>query len=355
MAPTTTKQWTVAGKSGFDSLKFEEKAQIPQLGEHDVLVHFHYVSLNYRDLIIPKGKYPFPTKDNVIPGSDGAGTVEAVGTRVQQFKPGDKVVTLFNQAHYAGPISLEIVGTGLGGAYDGTLRQYGTFEENGLVHMPATLDFKQGSTLPCAALTAWNGLYGLESKALKPGDTVLTQGTGGVSIFALQFAKAAGARVIATTSSDAKESTLRSLGADAVINYKSDAAWGETAKRLSPHGRGVDHILEVGGPATSMAQSLKAIRPEGVISVIGFLGGMAKEQQPSFIECLNHICIVRGALVGSRLQFQAMNEAIDAAGIKPVVDEKVFALEELKEAYLYMWEQKHFGKLTVKIDAAAKL
>lgn len=133
-----------------------------------------------------QGKYPFPTKDNVVPGSDGAGTVEAVGTRVQQFKPGDKVVTLFNQAHYAGPISLEIVGTGLGGAYDGTLRQYGTFEENGLVHMPATLDFKQGSTLPCAALTAWNGLYGLESKALKPGDTVLTQGTGGVSIFALQ-------------------------------------------------------------------------------------------------------------------------------------------------------------------------
>lgn len=142
--------------------------------------------------------------------------------------------------------------------------------------------------------------------------------------------------MIATTSSDAKASTLRSLGADAVINYKTDAAWGETAKRLSPHGRGVDHILEVGGPATSMAQSLKAIRPEGVISVIGFLGGMAKEQQPSFIECLNHICIVRGALVGSRLQFQAMNEAIDAAGIKPVVDEKVFALEELKEAYLYM-------------------
>ncbi|KAL8962970.1 MAG: hypothetical protein Q9193_000709 [Seirophora villosa] len=354
MAPTTTKQWTVAGKSGFDSLKFEEKAQISPLGEHDVLVHFHYVSLNYRDLIIPKGKYPFPTKENVIPGSDGAGTVEAVGPRVQQFKPGDKVLTLFNQAHYAGPINMEIVGTSLGGAYDGTLRQYGTFEENGLVHMPATLDFKQGSTLPCAALTAWNGLYGLESKALKPGDTVLTQGTGGVSIFALQFAKAAGARVIATTSSSAKASTLLSLGASSVINYTTDPSWGETAKRLSPHGRGVDHILEVGGPA-SMAQSLKAIRPEGVISLIGFLGGMPKEGQPSFIECLNNICIVRGALVGSRLQFQAMNEAIEAAGIEPVVDEKVFALEELREAYLYMWEQKHFGKLTVKIDAAAKL
>ncbi|KAL8921211.1 MAG: hypothetical protein Q9208_005822 [Pyrenodesmia sp. 3 TL-2023] len=353
MSPTTTKQWTVAGKSGFDSLKFDEKAQIPQLGDHDVLVHFHYASLNYRDLIIPKDKYPFPTKDNVVPGSDGAGTVEAVGGRVTQFKPGDKVVTLFNQAHYAGPISVGIVGTGLGGSVDGTLRQYGSFEENGLVHMPSTLDFKQGSTLSCAALTAWNALYGLESKALKPGDTVLTQGTGGVSIFALQFAKAAGARVIATTSSDSKADNLRSLGADVVINYKTDSHWGESAKKASPHGLGVDHILEVAGPA-SMAQSLKAIKPEGVISIIGFLGGMSRDQ-PSFLECLNCLCTVRGVLVGSRLQFEAMNEAIDATGLKPVVDEKVFALEELKEACQYMWEQKHFGKLTVKIDAASKL
>ncbi|KAL8907627.1 MAG: hypothetical protein Q9207_001278 [Kuettlingeria erythrocarpa] len=353
MAPATTKQWTVVGKSGFDSLKLDEKAQIPQLGNYDVLVKFHYVSLNYRDLAIPKGKYPFPIKDNVVPGSDGAGTVEAVGDRVTRFKLGDKVLTLFNQAHYAGPISVEIISTGLGGVIDGTLRQYGSFEENGLVHMPSTLDFKQGSTLPCAALTAWNALYGLESKALKPGQTVLTQGTGGVSIFALQFAKAAGARVIATTSSNSKADTLRSLGADVVINYKTDPQWGEAATKASPHGLGVDHILEVGGPST-MAQSLKAIKPEGVISIIGFLGGYSKEQ-PSFLECLNNICTVRGVMVGSRLQFEAMNEAIDANGLKPVVDEKVFALEELKEACQYMWEQKHFGKLTVKIDAAPKL
>ncbi|KAI4123044.1 MAG: hypothetical protein LQ338_005468 [Usnochroma carphineum] len=353
MTPTTTKQWIVAGRSGFDSLKFDGQAQIPKLGDHDVLVHFHYASLNYRDLIIPKGKYPLPAEDNVVPGSDGAGTVEAIGSRVTQFKPGDKVLTLFNQTHYAGPLSLGILNTGLGGVVDGTLRQYGAFEENGLVHMPSTLDFKQGSTLSCAALTAWNGLYGLESKALKPGDTVLTQGTGGVSIFALQFAKAAGARVIATTSSESKASTLRSLGADIVLNYKTDPSWGETAKNASPHGLGVDHILEVGGPA-SMTQSLKAIKPEGVISIIGFLGGMSKDQ-PSFLECLNRMCTVRGLVVGSRLQFEAMNEAIDAAGIKPVVDEKVFALEELKEAYQYMWEQKHFGKLTIKIDAAPKL
>ncbi|KAI4180240.1 MAG: hypothetical protein L6R41_007366 [Letrouitia leprolyta] len=298
MAPTTTKQWTIAGTSGFDSLKFDEKAQIPQLGDHDVLVHFHYVSLNYRDLIIPKGKYPFPAADNVVPGSDGAGTVEAIGRRVTQFKPGDKVLTLFNQAHFAGTMNLRILNTGLGGAIDGALRQYGAFEENGLVHMPSTIDFKQGSTLPCAALTAWNALYGLESKGLKPGDTVLTQGTGGVSIFALQFAKAAGARVIATTSSDSKGETLRELGADLVLNYKTDPSWGENAKKASTRGLGVDHILEVGGP-TSMAQSLKAIKPEGVISIIGFLGGMSKDQ-PGFLECLNTLATVRGVMVGSR-------------------------------------------------------
>ncbi|KAL8712921.1 MAG: hypothetical protein Q9220_002779 [cf. Caloplaca sp. 1 TL-2023] len=355
MAPTTTKQWTVVGKDGnsFDALKFEEKAQIPQLGDHDVLVHFYYVSLNYRDLIIPKGKYPFPITDGVVPGSDGAGTVEAVGSRVTQFKPGDKVLSLFNQGHTAGPINLNILGTGLGGAMDGTLRQYGAFEEKGLVHMPATLDFKQGSTLSCAAVTAWNGLYGLESKALRPGDTVLTQGTGGVSIFALQFAKAAGARVIATTSSAAKADTLKKLGADHVINYKTDPDWGATAKSLSPHSLGVDHVLEVGGPRT-MAQSLKAIKPEGVISIIGFLAGMTKDQ-PSFLDCLNNLCTVRGVMVGSRLQFEQMNEAIDASGIKPVVDEKVFGLEDLKSACQYMWEQKHFGKLVVKIDESPKL
>ena len=150
----------------------------------------------------------------------------------------------------------------------------------------------------------------------------------------MQFAKAAGARVIATTSSSSKAEILKSLGADHVINYKDDPSWGETAKSLSPHKLGVDHVLEVGGPKT-MQQSLKAIKPEGVISIIGFLGGMSRDQ-PSFLECLNNICTVRGVLVGSRLQFEMMNECIDANGIKPVVDEKVFQLKELKEAYQYM-------------------
>jgi len=163
-----------------------------------------------------------------------------------------------------------------------------------------------------------------------------------------KIAKAAGARVISTTSSDAKAETLKKLGADHIINYKNDPNWGETAKKLSPGGLGVAHILEVGGPKT-MVQSLKAVKPEGIISIIGFLGGMSKDQ-PGFMDCLSNMCTVRGVFVGSRQQFEELNAAIDASNIKPVVDEKVFSLEDAKEAYQYMWDQKHFGKLTIKIS-----
>ncbi|KAL6710200.1 hypothetical protein ACN47E_009146 [Coniothyrium glycines] len=347
MAPTTTKAWKVEGKNGFDSLKFHEDAKVPEIGDKDVLLKIHAASLNYRDLIIPMGKYPFPMKNNIVPGSDGAGTIEAVGKHVTRFKPGDKVVTLFNQGHIAGSLDRQILDTGLGGALDGTLREYGVFDEAGLVPAPQNLDFLEASTLSCAALTAWNALYGLESRSLKPGQYVLTQGTGGVSIFAVQFAKAAGAKVIATTSSASKAEVLKKLGADHVINYKETPNWGEEAAKLTPGHKGVHHVVEVGGP-TTMAQSLKAVAIDGVISIIGFLGGMDKNQ-PTFLDCLNNICTVRGVLVGSRLQMEDMVAAIEANDLHPVVDEKVFELKDLKEAYQYMWEQKHFGKLTVKV------
>jgi NADPH:quinone reductase-like Zn-dependent oxidoreductase len=297
------------------------------------------------------------------------------------------VITLFNQGHLAGSVTAGILSTGLGGSADGTLREYAALSEQGLVHIPTNLDFNEAATLPCAAVTAWNALYGLESRSLKPGQTVLTQGTGGVSIFALQFAKAAGARVIATTSSDKKAEQLKKLGADHVINYKENPNWGEQAKNLTPNGLGVEHVVEVGGP-TTLAQSLKAIAFDGVISkplcivfqsqcrvqyqstptlpallmcyliylhqltlppaIIGFIGGFSKDQ-PTFLDCLNHQCTVRGVLVGSRLQFEAMNAAIEQNNIHPVVDEKVFELADLKDAYQYMFDQKHFGKLCVKI------
>ncbi|KAJ8116436.1 hypothetical protein OPT61_g2129 [Boeremia exigua] len=348
MAPSTTKQWKIQGDDGFNALKFDESAPIPKIGDKDVLVKINGASLNYRDLIIPKGKYPFPQKDDVIPGSDGAGVVESVGSGVTRFKPGDRVVTLFNSGHLGGSLDASSLATGLGGAVDGTLRQYGVFDEQGLVAAPQNLNDLEASTLSCAGLTAWNALYGLESRALKPGQWVLTQGTGGVSIFALQFAKAAGARVIATTSSASKAETLKKLGADHIINYRETPNWGEKAKEITG-GVGVQHVVEVGGP-TTMAQSLKAIAIDGVITIIGFIGGMEKNQ-PTFLETLTNICTVRGILVGSRLQMEDMVRAIEANNLHPVVDEKVFELKDLKEAYEYMWDQKHFGKLTIKVSA----
>src|SRR6187402_3050194 len=268
--------------------------------------------------------YPFAQRKGVIPGSDGAGEVIAIGSKVTRFKTGDKVVTLFNQTHLGGSLDSRTITSGLGGVNDGTLRQYAVFNENGLVDMPPSLNWLEAATLSCAAVTAWNALYGL--KPLKPGDVVLTQGTGGVSIFAVQFAKAAGATVIATTSSAKKVEVLKKLGADHVINYTETPEWGAKAASLTLRGEGVDHVIEVGGPPT-MAQSLKAIRIDGVISIIGFLGGAAKDQ-PSFLEALSNVCTVRGILVGSRTQFEEMNRAIEVNQIKPVVDEKVFTLEE---------------------------
>lgn len=187
-APQSMKQWVITGtENDFDGLKYED-APVPKVGENEVRVKLHAASLNYRDLIIPKGKYPFPAKFPVVGASDGAGEIVEVGSKVSTFKKGDKVVTLFNQGHQHGPVTVAASGTGLGGVLDGTLRQYGVFNENGLVRAPKNLSHIEASTLTCAGLTSWNALYGL--KPLKPGDTVLVQGTGGVSIFALQVSPA---------------------------------------------------------------------------------------------------------------------------------------------------------------------
>lgn len=330
MAVSTTKQWTVTGTNeGFDGLTFED-ATIPQVGENEVLVKLHAASLNYRDLVIPKGQYPFPLKVPVVAGSDGAGEVVKTGSKVSKWKSGDNVVTLFNQGHQYGSLDIAAAHTGLGGVLDGTLRQYAVFDQSGLVRAPKNLNHLESSTLTCAGVTAWNALFGL--KPLKAGQWVLVQGTGGVSMFALQFAKAAGAVVIATTSSKEKAEVVKKLGADYVLNYKEDVNWGETARKLAS-GQGVDHIVEVGGEGT-LEQSLKAIKFEGVISIIGFLGGA--KPQSSIMECLNTICTTRGLLVGSREMMEDMVAAIEANDIHPVVDEKVFTLEETKDAYNYM-------------------
>ncbi|UPL03022.1 hypothetical protein LCI18_013956 [Fusarium solani-melongenae] len=342
-SPRTTKAWTVEGSGSFDCLKFHEELVLPELSDNEVLVKFHAASLNYRDIIIPLGQYPFPVAPNVVPGSDGAGEVVAAGSKVSRFEQGSKVVTLFNQAHYGGSLTPKVLGTGLGGAIDGTLRQYGIFNENGLVDMPKNLSYLEAGTLSCSALTAWNALYGL--KPVLPGDWVLTQGTGGVSISGLQFAKAAGARVIATTSSAAKAETLKKLGADYVINYKENPNWGDEAKNVTG---GVQHVIEVGG-ATTVTQSLKAVAIGGVITIIGWIGG-AGEKGPDFPQILSSMAVVRGIVVGSREQFEAMIRTIEAFNIKPIIDQQVFKLEDLKEAYKYQLDQKHFSKVAIKIE-----
>ncbi|KAL7787343.1 NAD(P)-binding protein [Trichoderma afarasin] len=345
--PKVVHQWTVGDGEGFDALHYSEQP-LPELGDSQVLVKLEAVSLNYRDLMIAQGKSIHPVAPNVIPGSDGAGTVVAVGKHVRRFTPGDRVVTAFFQDYVGGPFQLSAAVSALGGALDGTLRTYGAFNEQGLVRIPSILSSLEASTLTCAGVTAWSALFGLSDYRVSAGKWVLTQGTGGVSVFALQFAKAVGARVVATTSSSDKVDFLKGLGADHVINYKEDAEWGTTAKALTGGG-GFDHIVEVSGPV-SMRQSLKAVAIGGVINIVGYLGGSSGDQ-PSFSDCFQHRCIVRPIAVGSRVVLEELCRAIEAnpEKLRPVIDPKVFRLDQLKEACEYQWLGKHKGKVCVEI------
>lgn len=308
------------------------------------------VPLKYRDLALAQGKSIHAIAPNVIPGSDGAGTVVAIGKHVRRFTPGDRVVTAFFQDHVGGPFQPSTPTSALGGALDGTFRTYGAFNEQGLVRTPSSLSSLEASTLTCAGVTAWSALFGLSDHRLSPGQFVLTQGTGGVSVFALQFAKAVGARVIATTGSNEKVEFLKGLGADHVINYKEDADWGTTAKALTG-GFGVNHIVEVSGPV-SMAQSLKAIRVDGVINIVGYLGG-TEGKQPVFSDCFQHRCIVRPIAVGSRILLEDLCRAIEAnpEKLRPVIDSKVYRLDQLREACEYQWSGQHKGKVCIEISS----
>jgi len=344
--PQSTEAWIITKLSGgFGSLQKQTKDLPKSLAPNEVLVKIHATSLNYRDLIIPRGEYPFPATPGVIANSDGAGEVVATGSKVQSFKAGDKVVTLFNQGHLAGPVDLNSAKTGLGGAIDGTLTKYAVLPETGILHMPSNLNYSEAATLTCAGLTAWNALYGL--KQIKPGDSILVQGTGGVSIFALQFAKAAGAFIVATTSSSEKAKTLKQLGADHVLNYKTTPEWGQAARDLTPGKAGFDNIIEVGGPST-LRESFKCIKMEGIISMIGFVAG-TDDVEPSALAPLSNICTVRGIYVGPRDQMVDMNRAVEHMNIKPIVDRE-FAFEEAVDAYEYVYAQKHIGKVVIKVQ-----
>ncbi|KAL4867285.1 hypothetical protein BDV12DRAFT_209960 [Aspergillus spectabilis] len=351
--PTTTKQWSVEGYEGPLSLKYTE-APIPELQDNEVLVQIRGASLNPRDLIITKGKYPWTVKPSVIPGSDGAGTILAVGKSANRFKPGDNVITTLNQQHISGPITEKIAQFGTGASIDGVFRQFGVFDERGLVGMPAGLSFVEAAMLSCAGVTAWNALFGGNGgRKVGRGEWVLTQGTGGVSLFAVQFAKSVGARVIATTSSAEKVSMLKSLGAEHVINYCETPNWGPVAKQLTG-GVGVDLVVDVAGPST-LRESAESLKLDGQISVVGFIGGEGGEgsrEMPSLLETWLNLYTARGIWVGSRVQMEEMCRAIaaDPTGLRPVVNERVFKLHELREAYEYLAEGRNQGKIGIEID-----
>lgn len=325
---------------GLDKLALVEREK-PSPGPGQALVKMTAASLNYRDYMMVLGAYNPRLKRPLIPLSDGAGVVEDVGAGVTRVKKGDRVAPIFFQKWIEGPPSREKNGSALGGSTNGVASEYAVFSEDGLVHAPASLSDEEVASLPCAAVTAWHALFG--HSGMVPGDTVLLQGTGGVSIFALQFAVMAGLRTIITSSSDEKLSRARQLGAHETINYKSTPNWEEVARKLTG-GQGVDHVIEVGG-ADTLAKSIKALRTYGAISVIGVLGGSEAAITPTSI--LTSSARIQGIFVGSRSMFEQMNRAIEFHNLKPVVD-KAFAFAELKDALLCMESQKHFGKICLK-------
>ncbi|HEY0841476.1 NAD(P)-dependent alcohol dehydrogenase [Methylotenera sp.] len=324
---------------GYDKVTVGTRdAKDPKAGE--ITVRLHANSLNYHDFAVVSGMWG-PVEPR-IPMADGAGVVTAVGDGVTEFAVGDHVVSTFFPTWLAGAPLVEGFATVPGDGVDGYAREMVTAATNAFTKTPKGWSHVEASTLTTAGLTAWRAL--MSDDSLKPGDTVLVQGTGGVSIFALQFAKMAGATVIATSSSDEKLEKLKLLGADHLINYRKTANWGELAREISG-GRGVDHIVEVGGPAT-LDQSMAAARVGAHISVIGILTGLGGEV--SIVTALIKQLRLQGLIVGNRTQQQDMIKAIDANKMHPVVD-RVFPLESIVEAFQYQETNKHFGKICLEV------
>jgi NADPH:quinone reductase-like Zn-dependent oxidoreductase len=334
------KAWRIPS-FGIDKLSLDE-VPTPEPGPGEVRVDIHAASLNYRDLLMVKGHYNPKLQANRIPCSDGVGTVSAVGAGVTTVKPGDRVAGIFMQNWIDGESTYEKQKGALGGDIDGTLAESIVLHEAGVVPIPEHLSFDEAATLPCAGVTAWNAV--VTAAGVKPGDTVLIQGTGGVSIFALQFAKALGARVLGTSSSDEKLARAARMGLDAGVNYKKTSDWAKwTAEQTG--GRGVDLVVEVGGAGT-LQQSLRAVRIGGIVAQIGVLSGV--EQPLQITPILHRLIQVKGIYVGSREHFIAMNRGLTQTGMKPVVD-RVFAFAEAREAFRAMESGAHFGKLVISM------
>ena len=338
------KTYHITGPTGLDALVLRDVEE-PKCGPRQVVVEMRAWSLNYRDLGMPHGGYLRNDKVKrnppMVPLSDGAGEVVEVGSEVTRFKTGDRVAGCFFQSWIAGELRSEHIDSALGGAIDGVLAERVALDEGGLVKIPAGYAFAQAATLPCAAVTAWQALT---LGSIEPGQTVLTLGTGGVSVFALQLAKAAGARVIITSSSDEKLDRARSLGADHCVNYKTHPDWHEEVAKLTG-GEGVDNVIEVGGAGT-FERSLASARVSGRVSLIGVLSGQP-DKNPSPMMTLFKRLTVQGIYVGSRAMFEAMNRGIEVNGLQPVID-RSFGFDEARAAYEYLRSGLHFGKVLIE-------
>lgn len=329
---------TVNNPASLDSLAVSERPEPGEPGPDEIRVRLHASSLNFHDLSVVSGV--MPTEDRRIPMSDGAGVVESVGAAVTEFQPGDHVVSTFFPHWLAGPAPIGDFSTTPGDGIDGYAREWVVRPAHYFTRAPKGYTHEEAATLTTAGLTAWRAL--VVDGGLKAGDTVLTLGTGGVSIFAVQMAKAMGARVIATSSSDAKLEKLKALGADHVINYTGDPEWGKTVRTLTD-GHGADHIIEVGGPGT-LPQSINAVAIGGHIALIGVLTGVAGEVPTARLMAKQ--AKLQGLIVGSRAEQQAMVRALEVLKLKPVID-RSFALEEIAEAFRYETSGAHFGKITL--------
>ena len=314
----------------------------PVPGPGQIVVRVHAAALNYRDLMIVLGHHGGTTPPDRIPMSDGAGEVVGVGEGVSRVKVGDRVAGLFFQTWLDGGIRAAHHASALGGAQDGMLAEYVTLSAEGIVKLPDWMTYEEGASLPCAAVTAWNGL--VEQGHLTAGETVLLQGTGGVSMFALQIAKAHGARVILTSSSDEKLQRAKALGADEVVNYRTTPGWDKAVWALTGK-QGVDHVVEVGGPGT-LAKSLQAARHGGHIAQIGVLSDVEAKVSPMPI--LGKSLHVSGIYVGSRAMFERLLLALTVGQIHPIID-RVFPFAEAQAAYAYLQSGAHFGKVVIRV------
>ncbi|HEX5399631.1 MAG TPA: NAD(P)-dependent alcohol dehydrogenase [Verrucomicrobiae bacterium] len=337
------KTWQLTSPVGADALKLTEQTE-PKPGPGQVVVRVRATSLNYRDLMVAGGRYGPGVPLPLVPLSDGAGEIVAVGDGVPHWKAGDRVAGTFFQNWQSGPVRREAFATALGGSINGMLSEYVALSADGVIGLPPHLSFAEGATLPCAALTAWHAL--VTDGRVSVGQTVAVLGTGGVSIFALQFAKMHGARVIITSSSDAKLARAKALGADEVINYRTTADWEKEVFRLTDKA-GADHIIEVGGTDT-FPRSLRAVAMGGTVSVIGGVSGFTSDV--ALRDILGKSAVIRGIFVGSRDMFAVMNRAISLHQLKPVID-RTFPFAETPTAYRYQESGAHFGKVVISVES----